>query len=156
MFTIPSRSETMTLELLIRYFHFISILATVSTLVAEWLLTGHENARREIARLARIDLVYGISSITLVAAGLTLWFGGLGKPAAFYSDNPIFLIKVGLALVLGLLSLPPTFYFLRERKGNPDEIIRIPVYVRRCIQAELAMVFLIPMLAVLMARGVGY
>lgn len=146
----------MTTELLFRYFHFVSILATAGTLMAEWLLVGRAHTRSELARLARIDLGYGIASLSLVAAGLTLWLGGIGKPAEFYSGNPVFLTKVGLVVAVGVLSLPPTFFFIRERKGDPLETVRIPAYIRRCIRAELIALLFVPLLAVLMARGVGY
>ena len=146
----------MTAELLVRYFHFVSILATVGTLTVEWLLTGQSQTRGELARLARIDLAYGIASLSLVAAGLTLWLGGIGKPAEFYSGNPVFLAKVGLVVAVGLLSLPPTFFFIRERKGEASEPVQIPAYVRRCIRAELVAMMFVPLLAVLMARGIGY
>lgn len=143
-------------ELLIRYFHFVSILATVGTLMAEWLMVGRVHTRSELAKLARIDLAYGIASLALVTAGLTLWLGGVGKPAAFYSGNPVFNLKIILAVAVGILSLPPTFFFIRERKGEESQIVQVPPYVRRCIQAELAILSIVPLLAVLMAKGVGY
>ena len=101
----------MTTELLLRYLHFICIFAIVGALVAEHLLLKPVLSRQEIARLARIDAVYGLAAIALVAVGLTLWLGGYGKPAEFYSTNPVFHTKLTLFVGIGLLSVYPTVFF---------------------------------------------
>jgi putative membrane protein len=80
----------MTLEIFFRYLHFISIFTVFSTLVAEYILLEKTLTRKEIGRLARIDFVYGIAALTILGAGLTLWFGGVGKPTEFYTHNWIF------------------------------------------------------------------
>ncbi len=73
----------MILEILLRYFHFISIFAIVSSLVSEHLLLKKELTRKDIKRIATIDGVYGMGALTLLAVGLSLWLGGHGKPAEF-------------------------------------------------------------------------
>ncbi len=108
----------MTLEILLRYVHFISIFAIVGSLVSEHLLLKKSMTRAEIARVARIDAVYGIAALTLVTAGLTLWLGSVGKPSWFYSKNWIFHTKITLVAIVGLLSIYPTVFFLRNRKGR--------------------------------------
>src|SRR5215212_6555320 len=116
----------MTLEIFLRYIHFISIFAIVSTLVSEHLLLKKELTRAELGRLSKIDAVYGIAALTLLAAGLTLWLGGVGKPAIYYSKNWIFHTKITLFLIVGLLSIYPTVFFIKNRKGNAQEKITIP------------------------------
>ena len=69
----------MTLEIFLRYVHFISIFTIFSTLVSEHLLLKKELTRQEIGRLAKIDAVYGIAALALLSAGLTLWLGSVGK-----------------------------------------------------------------------------
>ena len=86
----------MSTEITLRYVHFISIFAIVGSLVAEHLLLKKELTRQEMDRLSRIDAVYGIAAVVLLAAGLTLWLGSIGKPAVYYSKNWIFLTKIGL------------------------------------------------------------
>lgn len=147
----------MTPEWLIRYLHFIGLLTMAGTLAAEWLLVGNSLTRREVGKLARIDLVYGLASLLAVGAGLTLWLSDtIGKPAEFYSKNPLFMTKLTLVVLVGLLSLPPTIFFLRNRKGEQDQKIPVPAYIRRLIQAEVLLFIAVPLLATLMARGVGY
>jgi putative membrane protein len=146
----------MTTEIFLRYIHFISIFAIVSTLVSEHLLLKREMSRSEIGRLSRIDAVYGIAALVLLCAGLTLWLSGAGKPAVYYSHNWIFLTKIFFFLMVGLLSIYPTVFFLRNRKGRPDEMIKVPGTVFWMLRFELILLFVIPLLAGLMARGIGF
>ncbi len=146
----------MTLEILFRYLHFISIFAMVSSIVSEHLLLKARMTRSEIRRLSVLDAVYGISALVVVAVGLTLWFG-VGKPAEFYSKNFIFHTKVGLFVLMAILSVYPTIFFLKNRKGdNMNELVDIPKNIVWLIRLELLLVLIIPLLATLMAKGVGY
>jgi putative membrane protein len=146
----------MTAEIFLRYVHFVSIFAIVSSLVSEHLLLRKQLKRADITRLSRIDAVYGIAALTLLGAGLTLWLGGVGKPSVFYSKNWIFHTKITMFLMVGLLSIYPTAFFLKNRKGNQDEIVSVPRLVFWMLRFELLILFIIPLLAGLMAKGVGY
>ncbi len=146
----------MTTELFLRYLHFISIFTIVGSLVSEHMLLQNQLTRKVIAKIARIDAVYGLAAITLLCAGFTLWLGEYGKPAAFYSKNWIFHTKLTLFVLIGLLSIYPTVFFIRNRKGNPDELITIPKSIFMMIRLELLILFIIPLLAGLMSRGVGF
>ncbi|MBX2961157.1 MAG: DUF2214 family protein [Cyclobacteriaceae bacterium] len=146
----------MTTELLLRYIHFISIFTIVATLVAEHLLLKKELTRSKISRLARIDGVYGIAALVLLGAGLTLWLGGFGKPTEFYSKNWIFHLKLSLFVCIGLLSIYPTVFFLKQRKGNGEEKVIVPKAIFWMLRLELLLLFIIPLLAGLMAKSVGY
>ncbi len=142
-------------EAIVRYLHFIGILTWVSALVAQWLLLKPSLSRAEIQRLAKIDTVYGISAVLVVGMGFLLWFG-VGKPAEFYNVNGIFHTKVTLAIIVGILSVIPTLFFNRNRKGEDlQEQIEVPSKVRRIILIELGLMAIIPLLATIMARGIG-
>ncbi|MFM7195920.1 MAG: DUF2214 family protein [Bacteroidota bacterium] len=145
----------MSTELLLRYLHFLSILAIAGTLTAEAILVKERMTRKTIGTVARIDLYYGIAAITLLAAGLTLWLTGIGKPAEWYTRNWIFHLKLTLFVAIGLLSIYPTVFFLKKRKGDPDEEVPVPILIRYSIYTELLLLAVIPMLAGLMARGIG-
>jgi putative membrane protein len=145
----------MTTEILLRYLHFVSILALAGTLTAEMILVRPTLTRREIGRIAIVDGIYGLSAIVLLAAGLTLWLGGYTKPSEYYSQNWIFLTKLGLVGVIGILSIYPTIFFLRHRKGIADETVTIPPLVLWSVRAEVMLLAAIPLLAGLMARGAG-
>ena len=146
----------MTTEIILRYIHFISIFAIVGSLVSEHLLLKKELSRAEITRLSRIDAVYGIAALILLTAGLTLWLGGFGKPSVYYSKNWIFHTKITMFITIGLLSIYPTVFFIKNRKGNPEERIKIPSLVFWMLRFELLLLLIIPLLAGLMAHGVGF
>ena len=146
----------MTVEILLRYLHFISIFTIVGTLASEHLLLKKEMSRKEIARLARIDAVYGIAALTLIIAGLILWLGSYSKPAIYYTRNWVFHIKLTLFLLIGLMSIYPTIFFIKQRKGDQGEQINIPSKIFLLLKLELLFLAIIPLLAGLMSRGVGY
>ena len=141
-------------EALVRYLHFISIFALVSSVVAEHLLLKESMSRKEIRRMSIVDGIYGVGAVLAVVAGLLLWFV-VGKPAEFYTQNWIFHTKVGLAILMGLVSIYPTVFFMRNRKGEPQEQVAIPSGIKWSIRVELLLILIIPFLAVLMARGIG-
>ena len=146
----------MTLEIILGYLHFTSIVVIVSTLVVEHLLLQKEMPRSSVARLAKVDALYGLAALTLLGAGLTLWFSGVGKPTEFYSQNWIFHTKITLFGLVGLLSIYPTIFFLKNRKGNPEEMVSIPKIIFWMLRFELLLLFIIPLLGGLMAKGVGH
>ena len=146
----------MTVETLLRYIHFVSIFVIVGTLSAEAVLVKSTMTRKELGRLAKIDGLYGIAALSLLGAGLTLWLGGLGKPDYFYSKNWIFHTKILLFLLVGILSIKPTVFFLKQRKGDQLESVTIPGSIKTILKIELAILAIIPLLAGLMAKGVGY
>ena len=143
-------------EILLRYLHFISIFTIVGVLVSEHVLLKKMLTRAEVGRLARIDGVYGLAALVLIAAGLTLWLGGFGKPAIYYSKNWIFHTKLTLFLLIGILSIYPTVFFIRNRKGDPAEVVAVPASVFWMLRLELLLLAIIPLLAGLMARGTGF
>lgn len=145
----------MTMEILLRYLHFICIFAIVGSLVSEHLLLKSELARKEIGRIARIDAIYGIAAVSLIIVGITLWQGGFGKPTEYYTKNWVFHLKLTCFLLVGLLSIYPTVFFIKQRKGNPEEIVSIPKSIFWMLRFELMLLFIIPLLAGLMAHGVG-
>jgi putative membrane protein len=146
----------MTFEIILRYIHFICIFAIVGTLVSEHMLLKRTLSRAEIGRLARIDSIYGIAALVLVCAGLTLWLGGIGKPSYFYSKNWIFHTKITLFVTIGILSIWPTIFFIKSRKGDPQELVAVPSSVFMLLRIELLLLVIIPLLAGLMAHGVGF
>ncbi len=143
-------------EIILRYLHFISIFGIVGALVSEHLLLKNELTRNQIARLSRIDAIYGIAALLLLSVGLTLWLGGFGKPAEFYTKNWIFHTKITLFSLIGILSIYPTVFFIKNRKGNLQETVKIPKSIFWMLRIELLLLFIIPLLAGLMAKGIGF
>lgn len=146
----------MTAEIVLRYLHFISIFAIVGSLVSEHLLLKKSMTHAEIGRIARIDAVYGLAALTLLVVGLTLWLGSYGKPSVFYSKNWVFHLKITCFALIGILSIYPTIFFIKNRKGKIDEIVTIPKSIFWMLRFELLLLVIIPLLAGLMAHGIGF
>lgn len=143
----------MTAYVVVKYLHIVGILLVFSSLVAEHLLLEDKMIRAAIRRLSIVDAVYGMGALLILGAGFVLWFG-VGKPAAFYSEGWIVYTKLGLFGVIGAVSLIPTMFFLKERKGNPDEIVEIPGKMKMILRIELTLLLIIPLLGVMLAQGV--
>lgn len=138
----------------IRAAHFIAIILMASSLFAEHLLLRSEMVVDDIRRLARIDMLYGVCATAVAVFGAILWLSGLGKPASFYAANPVFHAKLGLFVFIALISIYPTVFFMRHRR-SAAATIEVPRSVLIVVRTELALLLVLPVLAALMAKGVG-
>jgi putative membrane protein len=138
---------------LVRYFHFLGILVLFAAIALEHMLVKREMTTQEIRRTAAVDLMVGISAGVVLLTGLSLWFL-VGKPAEFYSSNPVFHTKVTLFVVAALLSIYPTVFLLRNRRTSAPSTA-VPRGVVMVIRVELLLLAAIPLLAALMAQGYG-
>jgi putative membrane protein len=89
-----------------------------------------------------------------------LRFAYFGKGIHFYLGNPLFYVKVGMFLLVVLISIYPTMQFLSWRKMLKQGDLPAPALptitrLRAVIRLELGLLIVIPLLAVLMARGIG-
>lgn len=139
--------------ILFRYLHLIAVLVLAGALIIENLAISPRLSRAEVRSLLRVDAAYGISAALVLTLGLLLWFV-VGKPASFYSLNPVFHAKVGLFVLVGLLSIYPTLFLLRQRRST-EESVEIPPLLILTLRIELLLLLVIPVLAFLMARGIG-
>ena len=149
----------MWLDAILAYCHFIGIMLLASFLGAEALLLRTDLRAQTIETLTYADIGYFLSAgIVLLAGALRLGLSPNGL--MFYADNMLMWIKVGLFFAIALLSLIPTSRFLRWRhkvrmdpgfKVQPDEVTS----TRRMVFIELHLLAILPLLAVLLARGIG-
>ncbi|MES3007685.1 MAG: DUF2214 family protein [Pseudomonadota bacterium] len=141
------------LDILIRYAHLAAVLVLAVTLIIENMAMAPQISKEDVRNLLKVDAAYGLSAVVVLSCGLLLWFTG-AKPSSFYSSNPVFHAKLGLFVVVGLLSIYPTVFLIRNRK-NEAETLDVPIGVRRVLRLELLLLVFIPILAFLMARGIG-
>ena len=141
------------------YLHFISAFLVAAFLVTEFFLCTRDLQPAQVKTLARIDLYYLIAAAAVLVTGALRVFVA-GKGAGFYLNNPVFYIKLALFLAVGLVSIPPTLQFMRWNRAL--ESIHKPALherevgsARRYIALELLLFTFIPLMAVLMARGIG-
>jgi putative membrane protein len=144
----------MTDDLIIRYLHFVSIFILVAAVLGQHLILRGSITRALVGKAQKLDIAYAIAVVVVLATGLLQWFV-VGKPADFYSSNPVFHTKLTLFLVIGLVSIYPSVYLGKNRKGDPDELVTIPKGIIWSVRVELFILFLMPLLATLMARGIG-
>ncbi|TBR42745.1 DUF2214 family protein [Marinomonas agarivorans] len=144
-------------DLLVRYLHFIGIMLLCSALVVQNMLLARDVSTSIFKKLVAMDALYGLSAIVIFVAGCLLWLT-VGKPKSFYSTNMLFQIKLIIFVSMAILSVVPTAFFLRRRalvKTEQVESLAIPHYILVIKRLELVLVLTLPLLAVLMARGVG-
>jgi len=144
----------MTDDLIIRYLHFVSMFILVAAVLGQHLILRGTVTRAIVGKAQKLDIAYAISVIVVLGTGLLQWLV-VGKPADFYSSNPVFHTKLTLFLVIGLVSIYPSVYLGKNRKGDPDELVTIPPGIIWSVRVELLLLFLMPLLATLMARGIG-
>jgi putative membrane protein len=105
------------------------------------------------------DIVYGIAALGVLGTGVlrVLYFG---QGSSFYTENPLFWWKVGAYLTVGTLSLYPTITYILWaiplRKGELPQVSEsLSTRLKWILNIEILGFALIPLLAALMARGVG-
>jgi putative membrane protein len=142
------------LDLSLAIAHHLLIFGIFGIMCAEFWAVRPGVTSAAAARIASIDLWYGILAAAVIVVGFCRAIFA-AKGWAYYSHNAFFWAKIASFAAIGILSLPPTFTFIRWRRsgalpGDPD-IQR----VRRYLHAELALFVFMPIFAAAMARGYG-
>ena len=144
-------------EALLAYLHFTAILAVVVFLTSEAALCRAQWMNAAVVRrLVRVDLLYMIAAIALLATGFARTWWGV-KGFSWYWHQPLLHLKLGLFIVVGVLSIKPTIMFIRWRRelrangALPAEAeVRI---ARKWVMAQAHIIAVIPLAAVFLARG---
>jgi len=134
------------------YLHFLGFALLFAFLAVELTLFKPTMTAESARKLARIDIMYGLSALLVLVTGL-LKMMSFGKGPEYYGHNFIFHIKLTLVVVIFLLSVFPTFRFIKARDGDP---IVFPPVIGVLLKVQMAMLVAVPLLGVLMARGYGY
>jgi putative membrane protein len=141
------------LDLLLAIAHHLLVFSLFGVLAAEAIAVQPNMQMSTVARIARLDLSYG------VLAGLILLVGFsraafAAKGWGYYAHNLFFWAKVADFLVIGLLSITPTLAYLRWKRLGAAPGAEI-LSVRRWLLAQLVLFALLPAFAAAMARGYG-
>ena len=150
----------MILDAFLAVIHHLCVFGLFVILAAEMTLVRPGILAETVIRVVRIDGLYGIlAGLALVAGGLRVVYGAKG--AAFYTHNPLFWTKLGLFLLIGILSVPPTLDYIRWRKALRANPVALPSAsavqaTRKLIHIQFGLLFLLPILAAMMARGIGF
>lgn len=143
--------------ILIPYLHYIGIMALMGSLISEHLILKPQMNKAQIKSLATVDLIYLFAAILVLTTGILRWFV-YGKGYDFYMSTHLFHIKLTLFIIIGILSIFPTIKILKWRKQtkhgeDPDITEKGVKKLLMFIRIELLLITIIPLLAVLIARG---
>ncbi len=144
------------MEAAVAYLHVIGFIAIGAALAVEWVMLGAPDDSEEMRQLGRVVIGYAVAGAVVLATG-ALRLAWLETPS-FYLKNPVFYLKLALFVALVLVSIAPTRYMLRWRREAADTILpslEDIAHVRRYVAGQLALFVLIPLFAVLAARGIG-
>ena len=149
----------MTLEAILAYLHLLAILTMVVFISSEAALCRVQWLNAAVVeRLAKVDRVYGIAAIMVLATGVARTVWGV-KGTSWYWTNPLLHVKLTLFIVVGVISIFPTMTYVRWRKtlratgALPAESdIR---KTRKLVMIQAHLIALIPLVAVFLARGFG-
>jgi putative membrane protein len=141
------------LDLSLAIAHHLLVFSLFGIVFAEFFALRPGLGGDALARLASLDLVYGIVAGLIIFVGFSRAIFA-AKGWHYYMHNGFFWAKIGTFALIGLASVPPTLAYLRWRKaGAPSdqEIKRVRFY----LHLELAL--FVPLLgfAAAMARGYG-
>jgi putative membrane protein len=150
----------MTATITAAFIHHAAAFLMVAALMVELVLLKHELTVASARSLLRMDMVYGMAALVVLVVGFVRVFH-TEKGSAYYFDSGAFLLKLTLFIVVALLSISPTIRFMSWRRVLREG--RVPDFdagtrrkVRMLIHAELTLLFIIMLMAVMMARGIWY
>jgi len=149
----------MTLEAILAYLHLLAILTMVVFISSEAALCRVQWLNAAVVeRLAKVDLVYGIAAIMVLATGVARTVWGV-KGTSWYWTNPLLHVKLTLFIIVGVISIFPTMTYFRWRKALratgalPAEADILKT--RKLVMIQAHLIALIPLVAVFLARGFG-
>jgi putative membrane protein len=150
----------MTATITAAFIHHAAAFIVVAALMVELVVLKGELTPAAARTVLRMDMVYGIAALVLLVVGFVRVFH-TEKGSMYYFASGPFLVKLALFIVVGLLSIYPTIKFLGWRKAlregrAPDFDTGTRRRVRMLIHIELTLLFVIMLMAVLMARGIWF
>lgn len=144
---------------IVAYIHYLSFGFVLASLIVERQTVKSELSIREAWVILIADAVYGTAATALLATGVLrlLYFG---KGTEFYTENPVFWAKVIIFFAVASISLYPTFSYLlwipKLRQNIPPKLNAFRTnLINGIINVELVGFSSIPLLASMMARGIG-
>ena len=146
-------------DFILACFHHLAVFALFAIIAAEIVMLRPEISASGIARLARLDLIYGIDAgVVLVAGFLRVFFGAKGPD--YYFHNHVFWTKIAVFVLVGLLSILPTLRFLQWRRALAADPSALPTAAqiksaKLIVHIEATLILLLPILGAAMARGYG-
>ncbi len=151
--------DSATTDLLLAIGHHVLIFALAGVLAFEIAILRVGLTAKDIGRLSRADMGYGILAAAIVAVGFSRALFA-AKGWAYYSANIFFWAKIAAFALVGILSIWPTVAIIGWRRALKAEPALLPGAdaigrIRRFLWAEAFLFIPILACAAAMARGYG-
>jgi putative membrane protein len=149
----------MWLDAALAYLHYAAVFMLFAFLTTQLYLVRLPLVECLVRLIGRVDLWYGASAGFVLLTGFLR--AGLGaKGGDFYFGAWPIYAKIALFAIVGFISLKPTLTYQRWRRAyDGDKGWTVPAdeqaRMRRIVMIELHLAALIPLVAVIMARGLG-
>jgi putative membrane protein len=135
--------------------HHVLVLGLVAVFAAEAALIRPGLGGAALARLGRLDRVYGLLAMAVIVIGVSRVFFGL-KGWEFYVYNHSFWGKMLAFIAIGLLSIGPTVAIVRWSRTPGATVADAEIArARRYIQAQAVLFGVVVIFAAAMARAIG-
>ena len=149
----------MWLDAILAYLHYTAVFVLFAFLTVEVMLARGNLDAKAVGMLARVDLWYVGATVAALVTGFSRAIWG-AKGWAFYAGDWVFHAKVTLFLAVAGLAIPPALAILRwNRHAAVQPGFAVPEHerkrLRRYLMWEVHVAALIPIFAVVMARGLS-
>ena len=141
------------------WLHLASIGLGAGLLLTEHWLCRRMPDRLQVKFLGQVDLGSQLALIGSLATGLAraLYYG---QHAAYYVSNRLFWLKISVFVALIVIAIGPTLQYIRwnrEARSAPAfaPLTRDLERVRAAIALGLGLWLILPLIAILVARGFG-
>src|SRR5262245_60294374 len=141
------------------WLHLVSIGVGAGLLLTEHWLCRRMPDRQQVRLLGQVDLGYQLALIGSLATGLAraLYYG---QDAAYYLSNRLFWLKIAIYVAVVMIAIGPTLQYIRwnrESRSAPAfaPLTREVERVRAAIALGLGLWLILPLVAILVARGYG-
>ena len=141
------------------WLHLLAVGLGAGLLISEYWLGRQPPSRAQAKLLGQVDLGYQLSLIGVLATGLArvLYYG---QDPGYYLDNRLFWLKFSLFLALAAISVVPSVQYLRWNRAARTAPAFAPLTreidrVRAAVAIGLGLWLILPLIAVLVARGYG-
>jgi putative membrane protein len=149
----------MGIDALLAILHDLAMIALVGLLFVEFTLLRGSLDGSDVRRLGRVEALILVALVAVVVVGIGRLAWGI-VPADAYLSNIYFWVKMGVLGFVILVALLPMRDSGRWRRALADSPgFRPPAaevaQARRALSVELVLLPLVPIAAVMMARGFG-
>jgi putative membrane protein len=146
------------LSALVAAVHYLAAFGVVAAVFYQWFTFNPAPTLAESRRIQLSDAIYGLSAMTLIAAGLLRVYY-FEKGSEFYLSSPFFIAKIVLFVIVGLLSIYPTKQFIKwrpaTRAGQAPKMDEVTfTRIALLLKLEVLLMAVIVVFASLMAKGI--